>query len=166
MKLLPSRRVLCTPYNHAPCHFIQSRMRKVQSCLAVTCHQHFWQNDRDLLHATAVTRERNRYRTKSQHRKLALEKKLLPPLLVTFAGRTLCLRGPVNTGEHAPCLLSSVWPAPLEASRFILSTKVYIPTRTTSHRDGRLEWNQRISSCSPREAIDAKAQYAPKSCTS
>ena len=25
--------------------------------LAVTCHLHFWQNDRDLLRATAVTRE-------------------------------------------------------------------------------------------------------------
>ena len=23
------------------------------ACLAVTCHQHFWQNDRDLLRATA-----------------------------------------------------------------------------------------------------------------
>ena len=25
-------------------------------CLTVTCHLHFWQNDRDLLRATAVTR--------------------------------------------------------------------------------------------------------------
>ena len=25
--------------------------------LAVTCHVHFWQNDRDLLRATAVTRD-------------------------------------------------------------------------------------------------------------
>ena len=24
-------------------------------CLAVTCHLHFWQNDRDILSATAVT---------------------------------------------------------------------------------------------------------------
>ena len=24
------------------------------ACLAVTCHLHFWQNDRDLLRATAV----------------------------------------------------------------------------------------------------------------
>ena len=37
MKLLPSRRVLCTPYNHAPCHFMQSHIRKVYACLAVTC---------------------------------------------------------------------------------------------------------------------------------
>ena len=48
--------VLCTPYNHTPCHFMQSHMRKVYACLAVACHQHFGQNDRDLLRATAVTR--------------------------------------------------------------------------------------------------------------
>ena len=91
MKLLPSRRVLCTPYNHAPklqnsglrhtsfsrcrkavfgvchapCHFMQSHMRKVYACLAVTCHLHFWQNDRVfLLRATAVTRGWNGYRHK------------------------------------------------------------------------------------------------------
>ena len=55
MKLLPSRRVLCTPHHHAPCHFMQSHTSKVHACLAVTCHLHFWQNDRDLLRATAVT---------------------------------------------------------------------------------------------------------------
>ena len=38
--------VLCTPYNNAPCHFMQSHMRKVYACLAITCHLHFWRNDR------------------------------------------------------------------------------------------------------------------------
>ena len=39
---------LCTPYNYAPCHFIQS-----QGCVfSCTCHLHFWQNDWDLLRAT------------------------------------------------------------------------------------------------------------------
>ena len=47
--------ILCMPYNHAPCHFMQSHIRKVYACSAVTCHLHFWQNDQDLLHATAVT---------------------------------------------------------------------------------------------------------------
>ena len=42
-------------YNHAPCYFTQSHIRKVYACLAVTCHLRFWQNDQDLLHATAVT---------------------------------------------------------------------------------------------------------------
>ena len=64
-----SRRVLCTPYNHAPCLFMQSHTCKVDACLAVTCHLHFWQNGRDLLRATAVTRGWNGYRNKSQHRK-------------------------------------------------------------------------------------------------
>ena len=68
-----SAQVLCTPYNHAPCHFMQSHICKVHACLAVTCHLHFWQNDRDLLRATAVIRGWNRYRNKSQHRKLTLE---------------------------------------------------------------------------------------------
>jgi len=55
MKLLPSRHVLCTPYNHAPCHFMQNHIHKVHACLAVTCHLHFWQNDWGLLRAAAVT---------------------------------------------------------------------------------------------------------------
>ena len=87
MKLLPSRRVLCTPYNHAPCHFMQSHIRKLYACLAVTCHLHFWQNDLDLSRATAVTRRWNGYRNKSQHRKLTLEKKILPPLQQGFEPR-------------------------------------------------------------------------------
>ena len=87
-KLLPSRRVLCTPYNHAPCHFMQSHIRKVHAYLAVTCHPHFWQNDRGLFRATAVTRGWNRYRNKSQHRKLTLEKKILLTLLQGFEPTT------------------------------------------------------------------------------
>ena len=50
-----SAQVLCTPYNHAPCHFMQSHIHKVYACLVVTCHLHFWQNDQDLLGATVVT---------------------------------------------------------------------------------------------------------------
>ena len=52
-----SAQVLCTPYNHVPCHFMQSHIRKVYACLAVTCHLHFWQNDRDLLRATGTDTE-------------------------------------------------------------------------------------------------------------
>ena len=33
-----------------------SHICKVHACLVVTCHLHFWQNDRDLLRATAVAR--------------------------------------------------------------------------------------------------------------
>ena len=49
MKLLPSRCILCTQYSHVPCHFMQSHIRKVHANLAVTCHLHFWQNDRFFL---------------------------------------------------------------------------------------------------------------------
>ena len=98
MKLLPSRRVLCTPYNHAPCHIMPSHIRKVHACLAVTCHLHFWQNDRDLLRATAVTRGWNGYRNKSQHRKLTLKNKILPPLLRGFEPATF--RSRVRRSNH------------------------------------------------------------------
>ena len=56
---------------------MQSHIHKVYVCLAVTCHLHFWQNDRDL--STAVTRGWNGYRNKSQRRKSTLEKKFSRP---------------------------------------------------------------------------------------
>ena len=55
------------PYTNLQCHFTESHIRRVCVCLAVTCHLHFWRNDRDLLRATAVTRGWNGYRNKSQH---------------------------------------------------------------------------------------------------
>ena len=60
---------------NAEARFNKSHIRKVYACLAVTCHLHFWQNDRDFLRATVVTRGWNGYRNKSQHRKSTLEKK-------------------------------------------------------------------------------------------
>ena len=60
----------------AHCEFVGS---KVYACLGVTCHLHFWENDRGLLRATAVTRGWNGQQ--SQHTKLTLEKKILRPLL-------------------------------------------------------------------------------------
>ena len=73
---------------------MQSYISKVYACLAVTCHLPFWQNDRDLLRATAVTRGWTGYGYKSRHRTLTLEKKILPPLLrgfepTTFQSRVL-----------------------------------------------------------------------------
>ena len=88
MKLLPFRRVLCTPYNHAPYHFMQGHIRKMHAYSAVTCHLHFWQNDRGPLRATAVTRGWNGYRNKSQHKMLTLEKRIHPPLLQGFEPAT------------------------------------------------------------------------------
>ena len=60
---------------NAEARFNKIHIRKVYACLAVTCHLHFWQNDRDFLRATVVTRGWNGYRNKSQHRKSTLEKK-------------------------------------------------------------------------------------------
>ena len=57
--------VLCTSYNHALCHFMQSHIRKVYACLDVTSHLYFCLNDRGLLRATAVSRGWNGYRNKS-----------------------------------------------------------------------------------------------------
>ena len=83
---------------------MQSHIRKVYACLAVTCPVHFWQNDRDLLRATAVTRGWNGYRNKSQHRKLTLEKKILPPLQQGFEPATF--RSRVRRSNHTK---QSVW---------------------------------------------------------
>ena len=52
---------------NAEARFNKSHIRKVYACfncLAVTCHLHFWQNDRDFLRATVVTRGWNGYRNK------------------------------------------------------------------------------------------------------
>ena len=64
-----SAQILCTPYNHAPCTSCKATYVTVYACLAVTCHLHFWQNDQDLLRATALTWGWNRHRNKSRHRK-------------------------------------------------------------------------------------------------
>ena len=81
------------------------------ACLAVTCHLHFWQNDRDFLRATVVTRGWNGYRNKSQHRKSTPEKKILPPFQQRFEPATFQSR--VRCSNHwaipAPTHATSVW---------------------------------------------------------
>ena len=67
---------------------MQNHIHKVYVRLAVICHLHFWQNDRGLLHAAVVTPRWNGYQNKSQHRKLTLEKKIIPPLLQGFEPTT------------------------------------------------------------------------------
>ena len=78
--------------------FMQSYIRRVHACIAVTCHLHFWHNDRDLLRATAVTRWWNGYRNKRHHRKLTLEKKILPPFLPGLKPATF--RSRVRRSNH------------------------------------------------------------------
>ena len=69
---------LCTSLQ---CHFIQSHIGMVALCLAVTCYPHFWQNDWDLSHATAVIQGWNRYWNKSLQIKFTPEKKIVPLFL-------------------------------------------------------------------------------------
>ena len=63
---------------------LRLRLVNMYACLGVTCHLHFWQNDRGLLRATAVTRGVERTANKSQLTKLTLKKKILLPLLPGF----------------------------------------------------------------------------------
>ena len=93
----------------------EARFNKSVRCmrvLAVTCHLHFWQNDRDFLRATVVKRGWNGYRNKSQHRKSTLEKKILPPFQQGFEPATFQSR--VRRSNHwaipAPVLFVSVTP--------------------------------------------------------
>ena len=83
---------------NAEARFNKSHIHKVYACLAVTCHLHFWQNDRDLLRSTAVTRGWNGYQNKNQHRKSTLEKKILPPLQQGFEPATFQSR--VRRSNH------------------------------------------------------------------
>ena len=62
----------------SPCKAI---IRRLHEYVALTCHLHFWQNDRDLLLATAVTRGWKSYRDQSQHRILTPEKRNVPLFL-------------------------------------------------------------------------------------
>ena len=98
---------------NAEARFNKSHIRKVYACLAVTCHLHFWQNDRDFLRATVVTRGWNVYRNKSQHRKSTLEKKILPPFQQGFEPATFQSR--VRCSNHGAI------PAPLHLSASTLA---------------------------------------------
>ena len=90
---------------NAEARFNKSHIRKVYACLAVTCHLHFWQNDRDFLRATVVTRGWNGYRNKSQHRKSTLEKKILPPFQQGFEPATF-------QGHESGALTTELSPPP------------------------------------------------------
>ena len=93
------------PYTSLQCHFIQRHRGRVYVCLIVTCHRHFWQNDRDLLCSTAVTRGWNGYRNKSQHRKLTLEKK-------TFSRRSCRGSNPGPFDHESGALTTELSPLP------------------------------------------------------
>ena len=68
------------------------------ACLGVNCPLHFGQDDPGLLRATAVTRGVEQTLNKSQHTKLTVEKKILPPLLPGFELATF--RSPVQCSTN------------------------------------------------------------------
>ena len=59
-----------TPYSHALIYSVTSIEAAFEGCMCIRipCHLHFWQNGRDLLRATAVTRGWYGYRNKSQQK--------------------------------------------------------------------------------------------------
>ena len=59
---------------------MQSNICRGHVCSTIICHLHFWQNDKDLLLATAVTRGWKWYQNQTQHRKVTLDKKIHPNL--------------------------------------------------------------------------------------
>ena len=87
-------------YTILPCTMsLHKKSHTPDACMfSCNCHLHFWQNDQDLLRATAVTRGWNGYRNKGQHRKLTLEKKILPPLLPGLESGTF--RSRVRRSNH------------------------------------------------------------------
>ena len=70
------------PCTSVQCHFNWSHTCRVHVSLAVICRLHFWQNNQDLLRATAVTRGWSSCQNKSECRKLTLEQKILSPFLL------------------------------------------------------------------------------------
>ena len=79
---------------NAEARFNKSHIRKVYACLAVTCHLHFWQNDRDFLRATVVTRGWNGYRKKESAQKVDPGEENYPAVPAGIRTRDLSITSP------------------------------------------------------------------------
>ena len=112
---------------NAEARFNKIHIRKVYACLAVTWHLHFWQNHRDFLRATVVTRGWNGYRNKSQHRKSTLEKKILPPFQQGFEPATFQSR--VRRSNH--------WAIPAPRAYWLLFNPFIANTTQHPHSEHR-----------------------------
>ena len=136
-----SAQVLCTPYNHAPCHFMQSHTRKV--CLAVTCHLHFWQNDRDLPHAAAVTRGWNGYRNES----ISTESR---PRRRKFSRRSCRDSNPRPSNHESGALTTELSPIPLLFALTPLFKNCWLLSSCCAHylaENRFLIWGWGVGSC-------------------
>ena len=123
------------------------------ACLAVTCHLHFWQNDRDFLRATVVTRGWNGYRNKSQHRKSTLEKKNLPPFQQGFEPATFQSR--VRCSNH--------WAIPAPRSLSNESAFIFLPWALIVFLCSLLPsfFEQRECFCTPPLSIESVSVLPP-----
>ena len=133
---------------------MQSHIRKVYACLAVTCHLRFWQDDRGLLRATAVTRGWDGYRNKSQHRKLTLEKKILPPLHPYLLACWLHLLGMLHVFAevHAAALAVSVHVCNVAALSFSTNAE----RNNQHHRVRKRGWKKNEKNNDTRSLVSAK----------
>ena len=121
------------------------------ACLAVTCHLHFWQNDRDFLRATVVTRGWNGYRNKSQHRKSTLEKKILPPFQQGFEPATFQSR--VRCSNHWAIPTPSHWSIQKNKASWDLSRERDRGRETDRQTDRQTDWQ------TDRQTVCASACY-------
>ena len=122
VKLLPSWYTCAyrKPCTSLQCHFVQSYIHRVQVCLAVIWYLCFWKNDWDLSCATMVTQGWNGSRTKSGHRKLTLEKKILLQLLPALTPKTF---------------QSWVWHSTTELSPLSITVSLQLSKRQSSTRN-------------------------------
>ena len=95
-------------------------------CSGVTCHLHFWQNDRGLLRATTVTGVERTPNT-SKHTKLTPEKKILPPLLPGFELATFRSRVRRSNQQAIPVAYKQVLSPVLlfSATREVTATRFF-----------------------------------------
>ena len=86
-------------------------------CIAVTCHLHFWQNDRDLVRATVVTRgvdiprpppQKKREKKESAQKVDHGERKKIRPLLSGLEPATLLSQAHCSTSKLSPFILQQI----------------------------------------------------------
>ena len=93
----------CTVAYSAHSNFIGSR---VFACLGITCHLHFWQNDRGLLRATVVTRGWNGHRIRDSTVSSGEENSPAAPAAIRSR----------NLSITSPALYQQAIPGPLTSS--------------------------------------------------
>ena len=93
------------PYTMLRPHFMQSYLHRVHSCLAVTCILHLQQNDQCYYSNTAggtdTEKKKKKKKKESRYRKLALEKKIRPPLLPELEPATFWSRVRQGPPHHS-----------------------------------------------------------------